>query len=357
MTREESLISDKKLSINFGPSFDPAGVNIVDSVQIYGKSKEAFGWPEDADEFAPNSHSSQTGQVSNSVAETSGNQSENSNLQQIQAQNGPYDKVASVILEILEGCFSIEASPNNIEEHKAVAMDITTKILAINASNSVENSNQTLLSTLFASKNLYHVHKDDTLLTQVASNEKFQKEKDVEKFEKLVLEVRNVAISRPSNLVKFAENQHTNSAEFILKLSKWFWNLMENCPVNHMVGTLGQPGLTSNIDATVQALIEVFHAFTTIDSEVIPQVSNLYAEFLKASNLQVSFAAKQAIIRVLRPRLRRKRVFIPSPPLGEVTLNSLEEPQQPPPPPPPAAEPEAMDVDQEYQDANEGTQN
>ena len=124
-----------------------------------------------------------------------------------------------------------------------------------------------------------------------------------------------------------------------------------------MVGTLGQPGLTSNIDATVQALIEVFHAFTTIDSEVIPQVSNLYAEFLKASNLQVSFAAKQAIIRVLRPRLRRKRVFIPSPPLGEVTLNSLEEPQQPPPPPPPAAEPEAMDVDQEYQDANEGTQN
>ena len=34
------------------------------------------------------------------------------------AQFGPYDKVVSVVLEILEGCFTIEASPNNIEDHK-----------------------------------------------------------------------------------------------------------------------------------------------------------------------------------------------------------------------------------------------
>ena len=44
-------------------------------------------------------------------------------------------------------------------------------------------------------------------------------------------------------------------------------------------------------------------------------------------------------------------MFIPSPTPGEVTLTSLEDQ---PPPPPPAAEPEAMDVDQEYHEANEG---
>jgi hypothetical protein len=57
--------------------------------------------------------------------------------------------------------------------------------------------------------------------------------------------------------------------------------------VNFSVGTLGQPGLT-HIDSTVQALIEVFHAFTTIDSETIPHVSDLYAQFLVADNLQVT---------------------------------------------------------------------
>ena len=110
---------------------------------------------------------------------------------------------------------------------------------------------------------------------------------DVEKFEKLVLEVRTVAISRPNNLTKFAETHYKSSIEFVMKLAKWFWHLLENCPVNFSVGTLGQPGLT-HIDSTVQALIEVFHAFTTIDSETIPHVSDLYAQFLIADNLQVT---------------------------------------------------------------------
>ena len=34
---------------------------------------------------------------------------------------------------------------------------------------------------------------------------------DVEKFEKLVLEVRTVAISRPANLTKFAETHYKSS--------------------------------------------------------------------------------------------------------------------------------------------------
>ena len=33
-----------------GPSHDPAGITMVDSVKIFIKSKESFGWPDDADE-------------------------------------------------------------------------------------------------------------------------------------------------------------------------------------------------------------------------------------------------------------------------------------------------------------------
>lgn len=51
-TREECLTADKKVIVFLGASSDPSNVTMVDSVKVYGKTKEAFGWPEDAmDEF------------------------------------------------------------------------------------------------------------------------------------------------------------------------------------------------------------------------------------------------------------------------------------------------------------------
>ena len=49
-TREEALQADKKFSIFVGASIDPAGVTMVDSIKIYGKTKEQFGWPEEPPE-------------------------------------------------------------------------------------------------------------------------------------------------------------------------------------------------------------------------------------------------------------------------------------------------------------------
>lgn len=75
LTREESLQCDKKLTIVFGPSRDPEGVTMVDSIKMlvyyffkylyydikyylyilllrYGKTKESFGWPDEVDEIS-----------------------------------------------------------------------------------------------------------------------------------------------------------------------------------------------------------------------------------------------------------------------------------------------------------------
>lgn len=35
------------LPVTVGPSSDPSGVTMVDSIKVYGKTKEAFGWPDD----------------------------------------------------------------------------------------------------------------------------------------------------------------------------------------------------------------------------------------------------------------------------------------------------------------------
>ena len=104
--------------------------------------------------------------------------------------------------------------------------------------------------------------------------------------------------------------------KFMGQLSKWFWQLLDNRYANNIIAPVGQPQLTF-IEATVQALIEIFHAFTTITEVVISEanhiddsisfVAQIYGQFLISENKQVSFAAKQALIRVLRPKTRRRK--------------------------------------------------
>jgi E3 ubiquitin-protein ligase UBR4 len=50
LTREESLQAERKLSVTFGPSQDPEYVTMLDSMLVYGKTKDAFGWPEESEE-------------------------------------------------------------------------------------------------------------------------------------------------------------------------------------------------------------------------------------------------------------------------------------------------------------------
>lgn len=38
-----------------GASADPGGVTMIDSIKIYVKTKESFGWPEESDEFPESS--------------------------------------------------------------------------------------------------------------------------------------------------------------------------------------------------------------------------------------------------------------------------------------------------------------
>jgi len=73
-------------------------------------------------------------------------------------------------------------------------------------------------------------------------------------------------------------------------------------------------GLT-HTEATVHAIVEIIHAFTICDVEgTVGLAAKMYHQLLLQADPAVSFSAKHALVRVLRPRNRRRRVFIPSPP-------------------------------------------
>lgn len=104
-------------------------------------------------------------------------------------------------------------------------------------------------------------------------------------------------------------NQH-----LVIQLMEILWSLHVVYPKNMALAPVVVPGLT-HAEATVHAIVEIIHAFTICDVENnTPIAANLYLQLLLSSDTMISFSAKHAIIRALRPRYRRRRVYIPSPP-------------------------------------------
>lgn len=71
------------------------------------------------------------------------------------------------------------------------------------------------------------------------------------------------------------------------------------------------PGL-KHTEQITHALCEIIHAFNIC--ETTNPILGLYMEFLLSENHGIAFSARQAICRVLKPRGKRRRVYIPSPP-------------------------------------------
>lgn len=274
LTREESLQSDKKVTLNFGPSLDPAGVSIIDSIQVYGKTKDAFGWPDDAEDYPGVMNGADGATVAGY------DPSSDDGRQEILTPMTPVEKMVSQSLGILKAYFHIKVVYEHtssklpsqhtdtlakLDELGGQVKSLSSKIMSIPTSRQVDFLAKSVLAALFSNKSSYYNHKDGVLLAHVAVDLPQIDGSNVEQFHRLLLTARSVAISRPNNLLKFSEYQKAEKDldtlseseernKFIAQLVKWFWMLLEGKPVNSVVGTLGQPGIT-HVEASVQVLM------------------------------------------------------------------------------------------------------
>ncbi|KYM95161.1 E3 ubiquitin-protein ligase UBR4 [Cyphomyrmex costatus] len=346
LTREESLQADKKLTITFGPSQDQEGVIMVDSIKIYGKTKDVFGWPEEIEEIqsCPPASAPVT-TVNNETDNTIVSAPLSSMNKTTKDSSVNMERMISSILEVLESSFILSSHDDNKTSLKATAIDVASRLLILPTPPSVQMHTTALLAALHSTKQAYHLHKDHALLSHVLESLKSMREAndpadiDAENFYRLVLIVRAIAVSRPHNLAKFAEQYANKSIDestvpvfekdrldarsnmktdvnqhLVIQLMEILWSLHMAYPKNMALAPVVMPGLT-HTEGTVHAIVEIIHAFTICDVENNTAIAaKLYLQLLLSSDTTISFSAKHAIIRVLKPRYRRRRVYIPSPP-------------------------------------------
>ncbi|KAK3907858.1 E3 ubiquitin-protein ligase UBR4, partial [Frankliniella fusca] len=372
-TKEESLQADKKISVVFGPSTDPDGVTMVDSVKVYGKTKDALGWHEDQEE--------NVNPAPSSAPPASGTPTENDplgNAVSLPPLN-PLDRIVSGLLEVLEGCFTVTSHLPLDEirlDQRSKALSLATTLLTLPTPVFVQMCTKTLIFALHSNRNSYHSYKDHALLVFVQQSLAHLKtvqdpsDLDAEAFYRLVLITRGVAVTRPNNLAKFADTrvqydrclvdstaeqekpQPDDSNHLLTHMMSILWKLHGCHPSNLALAPVCVPGLT-HVEATVHAMVEIIHAFTLSDMEgTIGLAAQMYREMLMHSDPAVSFSAKQAMCRVLRTRSRRRRVYIPSPPHcstpgGTTEMESEKGPVSQPSQDSSEAEPPHFEVDQE----------
>ena len=305
LTREESLQSEKRLTLSFGPSSDTNNITVIDSIRVYGKTKESFSWPDDGDEQANSTNLSGDDLIAVFMGQELGNR---------------YQKLMIHSMENLEYCFNLNINQNlNQSEPQMLAGDLSTSILTVPYPPQILKTIKSLLLTIHSTRQNYNLHRDSTALNFVTSSlASFKHDKlDSELFCRVVFIMKSLCQSKLSNLTKLSEclskilierdpnlkNSLTNEAEKIEKLithlHELFWHLYALRPMNVCLASVGSASFI-NYEDTLQPLVELIYIATLHDLSILTVATDVLIGFLLSEDLNISVCARHTLIRLLR---------------------------------------------------------
>lgn len=315
LTWNESLHSDKKLSIAFGPSQDPDDVCMLDSIKVYGKTKDSFGWPKEQEEMTQNGTGSGAGtmQATNAGSGTNklgnGLGPEEGSMQSLSA----LDKMISMMLEVLDSGIMYVGGVNVDEAIRQKAIEVSTALLIEPTPVCVQNNVKCILASLFGNRQQYHQYKDMEMLRE--ANTELQKlgqtenikEVDPEAYYRLVTIIRGIAVTRPHSLAKISLENGYDLIPMLLDLMR---RLHEVTPAMEEPVPLVKRGLC-HLESIIHSLVDIIYAFAYSQPELIDAMTEHLANLLLEKSSLISHSTKQALIKLLQPIPKRKKT-VPS---------------------------------------------
>ncbi|KAI1305186.1 E3 ubiquitin-protein ligase UBR4 [Halotydeus destructor] len=313
LAREESLQADKRFSLVFGASSDANGIIMVDSIKVYGKSKEAFGWPDEDVEYS---------------TATSSSAGANETLTDISA----VEKLLATTFSVLQGTISKNAVDATL---KSRALTLVADMFTLPFSQLVTLSMKSLMVSLYSSRQLFYTERDHLVLEYVVKTLIDCEHLDGDTLLRLVLLCRTICSSRPSNFSMLKAIVKTCLSEiqagpanpsssyqktlsdslftmapfelFVKLLFDAFWRLYSLRPKNGHLASISASGLIEP-DIVVESLVDIVHALTLADLSNISFACKYYLKLLLCDDTSISFAAKVELIRVLKPRSKKRKV-------------------------------------------------
>lgn len=311
LTRDESIQSDRKLVLTFGPSQDYEHICMLDSVKVYVKPKDVFGWPDESDEA--------TG--ASGVATTAGQIPSGLNITTSSAELSvqtliPLDQMLISMLEVLDCGLSLLGGTSVEEPLKKKAIDVATMLFLRPLPTPVQNQSKCVMATLFGNRLPYNVYKDQEIMREVATE--LEKLKSIENvnnidpkaFFRLVVLTRGVAISRPYSLAKFASEKKFSIVAAMMQLIQQLHAITPSCELQSSIVKIG----LAHTEATIHYLVEIIFAFALSDSSSVDTMTAFFVDLLLNESATISHSAKHAMIRLLRPRSKSRHATVGTPP-------------------------------------------
>ncbi|KAH8263174.1 hypothetical protein KR044_005513 [Drosophila immigrans] len=308
LTRDEMLQSDKLLKVCFAKSQDPEHVTLLDCIEVYGKSKELVGWPDDSEELPGAAGGAVTATAVASPANVANFGEGFNSITQL-------DRMCTHLLEVLDCALHLLGNGGAVASSmRQKAVKTASALLLLPTPNPVQTQARYVLATLYGSRSAYHSYKDGVLLQFVHGELQAMQPKlaqldtlqdiDPEAFYRLILLVRGVANARPQSLAKICAEC---SYDIVPALMAMVLELHKVTPGLDEPTNIVRRGLCQ-AETIVHCLVEIMYGFALADASQVGRMTKYFIGLLKHDASVISHSAKEALILLLSPRMKRRKL-------------------------------------------------